>query len=161
MFTLQTKNTELIAQLLRKYPQQTVLAMQTAMIETTTYIEARIKNDSPAATGLLRDSWTSLVEVSDSGITGIVGTASMYALPVELGSKPHTPPIQPIREWVVLKLGVDDDVERVAWGIVNKIRKYGTKGQFTVQGVIDDKNTALIYEQIIEKHLNRVITQNG
>lgn len=167
-YTLNAKNVEKIAQLLRDYPEQTRKALYAAMVEATAYVEARIKLESPAVTSTLRDSWTSKVNSSDDGVTGTVGTASMYALPVELGSKPHTPPLQPIKDWVVAVLGIEDNedegddiVDKIAWGIVGNIRKKGTEGQFTVKEVVEDKDTEDTYNRIVERHLKTVINKNG
>ena len=56
-----------------------------------------------------------------------------YAAAVEFGTRPHRPPFQPIRRWVWLKrrgLGVSSkEVDSVAWAIVQKIARVGTKKQ--------------------------------
>ena len=45
---------------------------------------------------------------------------------VEYGSDPHYPPFEPIFRWVKRKLGVGDkEAEAIAYGIINKIGKYG------------------------------------
>lgn len=155
-FQIDVRNNAAIAEAFRQYPQATMAAMTAAMHEATSYLEARIKNESPTAAGLLRDSWFSTVQVGQDRITGTVGTSSSYAIPVELGTKPHMPPIQPLKDWVAVKLGVED-VDSVAWAIAHKIKKYGTKGQHTVQTVMEDPDTERTYNRIIEKHLQRVL----
>lgn len=62
-------------------------------------------------------------------VLGIVGTPLNYATAVELGTKPHMPPIEPLTDWVVHKLGISEaEAVNVAWRIASKIRKHGTKG---------------------------------
>ena len=64
-------------------------------------------------------------------VTGVVGTANPYAVPVEMGTRPHFPPLAPIREWVEARLGVSaDEVDSVAFLIARKISREGTQGQF-------------------------------
>lgn len=54
-----------------------------------------------------------------------------YAKAVEFGTRPHRPPIAPIKRWVWLKrrgLGVTEkEVNSVAWAIVEKIARVGTR----------------------------------
>lgn len=63
------------------------------------------------------------------GVIGVVGTPLNYAVPVELGTKPHFPPVKPLAEWAVRKLGVDPSEARsVGFLIARKISRKGTKG---------------------------------
>lgn len=78
-----------------------------AMSEAVQQIEAEAKdnllrNDS-VAFGHLRASIASDVQVSETAIEGRVGTNLIYARPVEFGTKPHWPPLQPLVEWVRIK----------------------------------------------------------
>jgi hypothetical protein len=43
-----------------------------------------------------------------------IGTALAYALPVELGSRPHMPPYEPIRKWVQERKLVERDNQELA-----------------------------------------------
>ncbi|MGM0641950.1 MAG: hypothetical protein ACQESN_11080, partial [Thermotogota bacterium] len=53
-----------------------------------------------------------------------------YAPFLEFGTKPHTPPLQPILSWVRRKLGfTDESAENVAWSIIHKISRRGTKAR--------------------------------
>ena len=64
-------------------------------------------------------------------VIGVVGTVSPYAIPVELGTKPHMPPVEPLVSWVAAVLGIYDqeEQENVAWAIARKISKKGTDPQ--------------------------------
>jgi len=65
------------------------------------------------------------------GVMGVVGTSINYAVPVELGTRPHFPPLAPLEDWAVAKLGVErTQAKSVAWAIAKKIAKTGTTGAF-------------------------------
>ena len=67
--------------------------------------------------------------VSD-GIIGAVATPLPYAVPVELGSRPHMPPIAPLMDWAQAVLGVAPaEARSVAFRIARKIAKHGTPAQ--------------------------------
>jgi hypothetical protein len=69
--------------------------------------------------------------VIPGGVIGLVGTSLSYAEPVELGTKPHMPPIQPLIEWVEVVLGLEGEAaEQAARSIAWKIAKKGTEGAF-------------------------------
>ena len=48
-----------------------------------------------------------------------------HAAPVEVGSMPHMPPVEPLIAWATLQ-GFDDP-KAAAWGIAKKISNEGTK----------------------------------
>ena len=50
-------------------------------------------------------------------------------MPVELGTKPHYPPVAPIADWAVSKLGVShQEAQGVAHAVARKIAAEGTEG---------------------------------
>lgn len=59
---------------------------------------------TPFAFGTLRNSILPETLSTTQGIIGHVTTAVRYALPVETGSRPHWPPIEPLILWVKRKL---------------------------------------------------------
>ncbi|MEK6245835.1 MAG: hypothetical protein AABM33_15220 [Pseudomonadota bacterium] len=72
--------------------------------------------------------------VSDTGVIGLVSSPMSYAVAVELGTKPHFPPLQPLVDWVQHSQhfgGVSDaKVARgIAFLIARKISRVGTKAQ--------------------------------
>jgi phage gpG-like protein len=76
--------------------------------------------DLPAVdTGRLRSSI--MVEIGDDGISRRVGSDVNYAAAIEFGSKPHFPPLDPIREWCRRH----NIPETAAYAIALKISKYG------------------------------------
>jgi hypothetical protein len=70
--------------------------------EAELLLEREIKEDTPVgATSSLRQSIHSdAPRTLANTVIGVVGTASMHALPVELGTKPHFPPIEPLITWL-------------------------------------------------------------
>jgi hypothetical protein len=80
-------------------------------------------------TALLRGGVQTSIAGEGVTLTGRVYDAVSYALPVELGSRPHFPPIAPIALWVRRKLGISDEREArsVAFLIARKISRVGTK----------------------------------
>lgn len=97
------------------------------------------------ASGLLRDSFIPRVDVISQldAVFGSVTSALPYALPVELGTKPHTPPIEPLINWVELKLDLyGDEAEARARAIQRSIARRGTLGRgMAHQALADGRST--------------------
>ena len=67
--------------------------------------------------------------VMSDAVIGTVGTSLDYAVPVETGTRPHMPPIQPLQDWAMHVLGVSSvDAPSVAWAVARKIAARGTEG---------------------------------
>lgn len=103
-----------------------------ALTKATALLEREVKERTPfGVSGLLRDSITAQQPYRSSfdGLVGVVSSPLDYAVCVELGTKPHYPPLEPIKRWVLKKLGLPIvSVEPVARSIAWKIRAHGTKG---------------------------------
>jgi len=108
-----------------------------AELVATTYeaemlLEREIKEDTPVgATSSLRQSIHSEApRTLANTVIGVVGTSSMHALPVELGTRPHFPPVEPLIDWVQAKLDIRDEEQAtgVALAIARKIAVRGTLG---------------------------------
>ncbi len=101
-----------------------------AMTEADALIEREVSERTPRAHGLLAGSITSEVQIGEDSVIGMVGTPLNYAVPVELGTRPHFPPIEPLIDWVKVKLGVSEKEARgVAFLVARKIARSGTQGQ--------------------------------
>ncbi|MBF0416992.1 MAG: HK97 gp10 family phage protein [Magnetococcales bacterium] len=126
-------------------PDEVVGALKLAMMEALELLSSEAQERTPIASGVLRASIFpvmpqvqgdavigAVVSSRDqtSGITLGMGSPLNYAVPVELGTKPHMPPLQPLIDWVKLKLGIRDPEERetVAQKIRWKIYRHGTPG---------------------------------
>jgi hypothetical protein len=102
-------------------------------MEASLLLEREIKERTPVgAYSALRSSISAREpEVSGGEIAGAVGTPLAYAVPVELGTKPHFPPIEPLEDWVQAKLNVSPErASAVAWLVARKIAARGTEGTF-------------------------------
>lgn len=107
--------------------------MTSAAWSSSLRIECEVRERTPkGANGFLAMSIAALEPVViPGGVMGMVGTSLSYAEPVELGTKPHMPPIQPLIEWVEVVLGLEGEAaEQAAQSIAWKIAKKGTEGKF-------------------------------
>ncbi|GAB3451581.1 hypothetical protein [Insolitispirillum peregrinum] len=92
-------------------------------------LAAEAADRAPNAAGTLAQSiFAEEPVIQAETVIGVVGSPLAYAGPVELGSRPHTPPLEPIKDWVELKLGLrGEQADSVAQAIRWKIRAHGTK----------------------------------
>lgn len=147
-------------------PQLVEAELIAATHEAEMLLEREIKDDTPVgATSTLRQSIHSdAPQALANSVIGVVGTASMHALPVELGTKPHFPPVEPLIDWVQAKLDIrdEDQAEGVALAIARKIAVRGTLGvgmfhrnfhqlQPQIRGIYDAANQR-IAEGLVSGH---------
>lgn len=102
-----------------------------AVTEADLLLLRGVQERTPTATGLLRSSEHNVETVVEPfGVEGLVGSPLNYAQPVDLGTRPHFPPVAALMDWVKLKLGITDEKEArsVAFLVARKISKEGTKG---------------------------------
>lgn len=110
--------------------------------EASLLLEREIQELTPTgvhgAAGLKGSIAAGEPRVLSDNVIGVVGTASPYAIPVELGTKPHFPPVQPIADWAQHKLGVPaKEAHQVGYLIARKIAKRGTEGAFMFNRAFD------------------------
>lgn len=136
----ETSNIELDASAMREYarfltqaPEIAHEEMAAGVEEALQLLEREVKENTPVGVhSLLRGSIAHRlrgegVEIG-AGAVGEVFSPLNYAAAVELGTKPHFPPLAPLRDWVQRKLGVDASrSESVAFLVARKIAKRGTK----------------------------------
>lgn len=111
-----------------------------ATTEAGLFLEAELKENSPrGATGFYTQAHAFAVPVvQDDDVQGVVGNPLNYAVAVELGTKPHMPPVAPLVDWVEQVLQLDGaEAQSVAWAIAMKIKKQGTEGQFVYKRTFD------------------------
>lgn len=134
-----------LAHIFEKAPNLAFERLGAAMYEVELMIEAQAKEHTPVFTGLLRDSIAAKKPyVENAGLVGVVGSPLKYAIPVELGTSPHFPPIAPLQEWAFRKLKgnqklskkkarqTNADAKDFAMKIAWKIKARGTKGHFMI-----------------------------
>lgn len=131
--TLDTSFMREYAKYLKQAPQIVMEEMAASLNEAMFLLEREIKELIPVgAHGLLRGSVTHKLIALARGqsVSGKVFSPLNYAVPVELGTKPHFPPLAPLRDWVEKKLGVSKSQSRsVAFLVARKIAAKGTKPQ--------------------------------
>ncbi|MCU0515233.1 MAG: HK97 gp10 family phage protein, partial [Anaerolineae bacterium] len=106
------------------------------MREATLMVTRSAKLRAPVDTGRLRASITPTVQRSGETVTGVVGTNVKYAAAVELGSRPHYPPIAPLKVWARRK-GLN------AYAVANAIAKRGTEPRRFLQQAFDENKNAI------------------
>lgn len=134
-----------IQALLERAPDLTLQALHRATVKATHFLEGQVKERTPTGDlGALRESIFSETRISNGlgvtpvGVIGVVGTPLNYAIPVELGTRPHFPWDKERNElprslvdWVHAKLGkTGKEAEETAWLVARAISKRGTKGAF-------------------------------
>lgn len=145
------------AKYLKQAPRITQEEIERSMLEALLLLEREIKDATPVgAHGLLRGSYTHALRGAARGeVVGEVGSPLNYALPVELGTKPHFPPVAALRDWVEKKLGVDPARSAsVAFLVARKIAKRGTKGAKMATNTF--ANNAQQVLQILEAAVPRI-----
>lgn len=117
---------------IRQAPEIVADELRRFVTTATLHLQAEVQDRTPTTHGTLRTSIIGNVRPIDGiGFEGIVGTSLSYAIPVELGTKPHMPPIEPLAQWARQKLGATGkEAYRAAWGIARKIARVGTTGHF-------------------------------
>lgn len=102
--------------------------MLKAVTEADQLLEREVKDLTPTATGMSRAGIFSQEQPLPDGAIGVVGTAQPHMVYVELGTLPHFPPVEPLEDWVRVKLGISDEkeVHSVAYRIARKIAARGT-----------------------------------
>lgn len=116
---------------LREAPEYTDQVLLSAMTEATLLLQREWQERLPRSSGLTASSITSDVASTPAGVLGIVGSSQPSALFVELGTRPHMPPVAAIEPWVRAVLGIREpkEVKRVAFLVARKISEEGTPAQ--------------------------------
>lgn len=114
-------------------PEIVIDELYRATTKSTLLLERETKENTPVGIGGgggLKGSVSAREpDVLGDTIIGVVGTPLNYAVPVELGTKPHMPPIQPLADWAEHVLGVGgNEAWRVGRAIAFKIKAKGTEG---------------------------------
>ncbi|WP_146027251.1 hypothetical protein [Bowmanella denitrificans] len=129
-----------------------------AITEAGLLLQRELADASPGgATGFYRraHNFAGPIQVGQDYV-GVVGNPLNYAVPVELGTKPHFPPIAPLLDWVETVLGLDgSEAEQVAYAIAWKIKHKGTEGQFVYRDTFAANEHRVA--QIMQRATDRVL----
>lgn len=109
-----------------------------AMTEADVKLTAQVQELTPHAHGTLRGSMTHVERVREFGVEGHVGSPLSYAEYVDLGTRPHFPPVEALMDWVKARFGTQSEREArsIAFLIARKISRVGTKGQNIYGGAL-------------------------
>jgi hypothetical protein len=118
-----------IERLAKRWPEAVRAARVRRITEALLLLEAKIKQATPEGAGPIHLRDTIFHQVSyGEPVWGMVSTPAIYGAPVELGTRPHFPPLAPIQHWVERVIGVSGkEAKSVAYLIARKISKVGTK----------------------------------
>jgi hypothetical protein len=147
--------------LIARFPEASRAARVSRVTEALLILESEIKKETPVGAGPihLRDTVFQKVQTSGESVWGMVATPAKYGEPVEMGTKPHFPPIGPIQFWVEKKLGYDGKEARsVAFLIARAISKRGTKGHKMFGNSMEKRHADVtrILEQIPDDIIRRI-----
>ena len=105
------------------------------MHEAVLFFEGKTIDNTPVgATQELRNSIFSTVRGLGLGLEGIVASNALHAELVELGTKPHWPPIAPLEYWADRKLGKPG----LGFVIARKIAQRGTRAQKMFETALEE-----------------------
>ena len=129
---------------LRKFPALFGAEVTAAMDEIAERLATEVKNNLDGhkgvggAAGLLGNIHPIKPYHDGTGYAAGVGTSLPYAEPVELGTRPHFPPVQSLEEWVKAKISQDPkEIPGIAFCVARKISRDGTKGVFMFRDARD------------------------
>jgi len=93
-------------------------------------------------------------------VVGEMGSPMKHVLAVELGTKPHYPPIQPLAEWVEHKFGYSgNEARNVAFLIQRKIGRKGTEGAFMFKQAFEANQEQVL--RIMARASGRAVSRIG
>lgn len=145
---------------LRKAPEIVREELLAAMTKADAMLLVAAKTLTPRASGQLKRSIISEERVKEFGVEGLVGSPLNYVTPVELGTKPHFPPIEPLIDWVKTRLGVSEKEARgVAFLVARKISVKGTQGAQMFAQTLDSHRQQIddIFAQAQQRIAARII----
>ncbi len=129
--TLSAQALQTLERGLREAPQLLHEVLLPVMTQVTKSLEGNVADAMPTGvSGNTRRSITSDAFSTPAGVLGVVGSNQPAALFVELGTKPHMPPVKALIPWVQAVLGVEPKrAPGVAFLVARKIARVGTKAQ--------------------------------
>jgi len=134
--------------------------MEQAMRECTLLVLRDARKNVTVNTGQLRASIMADVRAGDNVVTGVVGSNVVHAPCIELGTRPHWPPIEPILRWVHLKLRPGRKQEKaVAFLVARKIAREGTAPRPYLQPAFDANQDAI--EDKIGKVVSEIVARGN
>lgn len=149
-----------ISEGLQRAPAMVTRELVTTMTDATMLLEREVKDAMPAVSGLTRGSVTSDAFSTPAGVLGVVGSTQVSAVALELGTRPHMPPVMALVPWVIEALGVEPKrAQRVAFLVARKIARVGTKAQKPFEKSLNATQPQVI--RMFESAAHRISAQLG
>ena len=150
-----------VAQAFQLAPEIAEAELAAGMTEALLLLEREVKDaTSTGATGLLRGSIAHKLLGQKQDMLGKVFSPLIYATPVELGTKPHFPPLDALTDWVHSKFDLPRaQAKSVAFLIARKISKKGTKGQHMFRDTLNE-NASQVFN-ILDAAVDRIFARVG
>ena len=145
MAAIDTSRLEALSRAYAQAPEMVIAEMASGVFEAGLYLQRETMERTPsgASGGAgLRASWlASEPEILGDQVLGEMGSPLPYAQPVELGTRPHFPPVQPLEDWVrhsgKITLRPGQEPRDVAFAIARKIAAQGTQGHFMMTKALE------------------------
>lgn len=135
---LDVENAVQITAAFAQAPEIVLDELEATMGSVLLYLQRETQERTPTDLGQLRSAFVTDVQsfAQLDAVFGTLSNALPYALPVELGTKPHFPPLAPLADWALRHIeyfsaGSGDDVPDpwlIARGIQRKIGRQGSPG---------------------------------
>jgi hypothetical protein len=105
--------------------------LEAAVTEADLLVLREVQDEWPNASGVSRASMHHVERVAGIHVEGFVGSSLNYVQPVDLGTKPHFPPIDALTDWVASRFNTSSEKQArgIAFAIARKIALRGTKGK--------------------------------
>lgn len=111
--------------------------MRGPMRKATNLVAGAAQSNAPVDTGKLKSSILPSVSSSGNTTTGIVGSSVAYAPFMELGTRPHFPPVSALEGWAS-RHGMN------AFVVARTIARRGLKARRYLQRALDDNRRRII-----------------
>lgn len=119
-----------------------------AMQNAAAGVASDAKRLAPVDTGRLRASITPEVRMDGDVVLGVVGTVVKYAAAMELGTRPHFPPVSALEVWAQ-RHGVN------AFAVARAISKRGLQPRRYLQGALEKNQGRIV--RIIGEAVGRIV----
>lgn len=138
---LDTSDFAQLADYWRRAPEITREELLVAITDADVLLTGELQQQLPSGAGGaagLRGSIAHEEHALADNVIGLTYSTKEHAVYVEIGTKPHLPPIQPLIDWVEAKLGLrNEEAKGAAFAISRAIGKRGTKANPVWQRVWD------------------------
>lgn len=121
-----------------------------AMRDSTLLVERKAKQNSPVDTGRLRSSILPEIRIQQETVFGVVGSNVIYAPYIELGTRPHFPPINAVQVWAARR-GLN------AYLVARAISRRGTKPRPFLTNAFKDSEAAI--NRRFDRALKEIVEQ--